>query len=288
MKHEVVDFRKPGRVPDDIALMLSQWQSAAREAVELRWGRCIASGVKVGVVAPRPLIGSDLRTYDMSAITYRMDIQETGSPTLVVIDRSLALALVSEMLGASTGTMPEARELTNIETTCLDYLVEEFRAALQSSQKLKPARRLAVIDQAPSKELYAQFPENVTNTDVGFKITLAYGSELVRWVLPQEVTLDFVGSFATGNTATGETRKALERLLLNAPANLKVQLGAARIPLAKLAGLKPGDIIVLNQTIDEPLVAEFGGQPLFRGWGGRIGKQQAFQIEDVFDGQTDQ
>jgi len=287
MSQEVVDFRKPGRVPDDIGQMLAQWQSSAREAVELRWGRCVQNGVGVGILAPAPLTGSDLRSLDQSSMTYRLDVKESGDPTLVVISRPLALALVGEMLGEKVDALPEDRGLTEIETTCLDFLIDELRMALQASQTLAAPRKLTVIGRARLKELYSQFPENVTNTEVGFKIELSCGAGLVRWVLPQDVTLDFVASFATNKTLNGEARKALERLLLTAPAVLKIRLGDSQVSLARLARLKPGDVIVLDKTIEEPLVAEFGGQRLFGGWGGRIGKQQAFQIGEVFDGQSD-
>ncbi len=49
--------------------------------------------------------------------------------------------------------------------------------------------------------------------------------------------------------------------------------------LAQLAHLRAGDIIVLNQRVTAPLVGEIAGEPKLRGWSGRVGNQQAFQIE---------
>lgn len=287
MKYEVVDFRKPGRVSEDIGQMLSQWQHRIREAFEIRWGQCVACGVKVRPTQPAPLTGNELRDLDSSSITYRIDITETGHATLLVIQRSLALGLVKEMLGDAAEELPEDRPLTAIETTCVDFLIDELRGVIQAGQKLDPPRKLKNRGRAQLKELHAEFPENVTNTDVAFEIELPYGTETVRWVLPQDVTLDFVANSEIEGTSNGKASEELERLVLGAPCDLIIQLGQGQVSLSKLTSLKPGDIIKLDQRVDDKFVAVFGGQRLFEGWSGRIGKQQAFQIDEVLDSPID-
>lgn len=287
MTHEVVDFRKPGRVSEDISHMLSQWQQRVREALELLWGRCVPSEVKIAPQSPAPLTGSELRELAGQSIVYRIDLKQTGHATLFLLDRRMALALVKEVFGDAPEELPEDRPLTPIETTCLDYLIDELRRALEAGQNLSPRRHLVNQGQARLKELHTEFPENVTNTDVRFQVSLPYASEMVRWVLPQDVTLDFVAASTHGQAANEQTQAELERLVLGAPGELVVRLGDTRVSLSKLAQLKPGDVIVLDQRIEEPLMAELGGQQLFVGWGGRIGRQQAFQVDTVLESAQD-
>jgi flagellar motor switch protein FliM len=284
MSYEVVDFRKPGRVSEDIGHMLSAWQQRMREALEIRWARCISCELKISPVSPAPLTGEELRQLGESSIAYRVDV--AARPTLVVMPRVLALGLVGEVLGDSAAEAPDDRPLTDIEATCLDFLIDELRAVLQDSQNFSPPRELNGRGQVQLKELHKEFPKNVTNTDVGLSIVLPHGLHTLRWILPQDVTLEMVAAAATQNSANDKSRLELERHVLRAAGELVVRLGKARVQLAKLANLKPGDIIKLDQRIDDPLVAELGGQKLFRGWGGRIGKQQVFQIDTVLDHQT--
>jgi flagellar motor switch protein FliM len=45
-------------------------------------------------------------------------------------------------------------------------------------------------------------------------------------------------------------------------------LGHARVPLAELSEMSPGDVIPLERTIDEPLEVICGGRRKFRGYAG--------------------
>ncbi len=283
MTYEVVDFRKPGRISEDISLMFSQWQEAAREAVEVRWGKCSLASTRISIATPAALSGTDLRALDESSVIYRIDVDDSNSPTLFVLRRTMALALVSEMLGMPANEEPEDRPLSLIETTCLDYLINEFRIAMESSQKLNPTRSLTQTGRVRLKELHREFPEPVTYTDVGFHIELPYGPQLLRWVLPQNVTLDMVASVASSKVRDSRQQQQLEDLIASSRARLQVQLGRCEVSLEKLANLKPGDVLVLNQRIDEPCPAVLGGRPVFLGWGARIGQQQAFQIDEVVE-----
>lgn len=280
MTYDVVDFRKPTHVPEDIGNMLSVWQNSAREAIELRLGRSVSNQIKIGLLPPTTLTGSGLRELDQASVIYRVDVADTG-PTLIVFFRPLALTLVSEMLGDAVEEQPEDRPLTDIENTCMDFLVEEFKSALDASQRLSPARRLSIIGQANLGELHTQFPERMTNTEVGFQVDLPSGTESIRWILPQEVTLDMVTSFAGTDAASSEARQALEQSVLGTTAELSIALGSTHLKISQLAKLAPGDVVVLNQPLNEPLCATLGGEQLFSGWAGRIGRQQAFQISDL-------
>ena len=56
-----------------------------------------------------------------------------------------------------------------------------------------------------------------------------------------------------------------------------------RDPLADLAQLAVGDVIVLDQRVAEPLDAHVADQRVLRAWPGQRGKHRAIQIETVMD-----
>jgi len=304
MNHTVVDFRKPGRVPEDIGQMLTQWQRESREAIELRFGRVLPPSLRVEVPSPEPIMGDDLRTCADTAIVYRVDVLDYATPTLILLDRKLAIAMATEMLGSTEQDEDDEekekdeekdeevkeetvdRALSDIEMTCLDFLIEELRASIEISQKLTPPRSMKVVGKTQLKELYSEFPANVTNSSVAFRFHLPSGEGLIRWVLPQAVTLDMAASLPKTIQSNSMSRKALERLVLSAPCELSVRLGQTHLPLSKLGTLAPGDIIVLDQKIDEPLRASVGGQSIFFGWPARHAKQQVFQIDEHIDVET--
>lgn len=287
MNYPTVDFRKPARVPEDISQMLTQWQRASREAIEVRFSRFVSSELKITILPPEPVTGEDLRVGSESSINHRVDIVEPNVATLFMLERPLALALASEMLGAAPEELPEDRSLTYIESTCLDFLIEELKCLIVASQKLTPKLDLRVDGKAELKELHSEFPSNATNSTFGFRVELPYGGGTIRWIIPQAATLDMVARSPKTMQSNGRSREALRRLVLDAPSEMSVCLGASRVLLSKLRNLAPGDIIVLDQKIDEPLTAKLGGQPIFYGWCGKSGKQQVFQIDELITQETD-
>ena len=42
--------------------------------------------------------------------------------------------------------------------------------------------------------------------------------------------------------------------------------------------LRPGDVLILDQRVNEPLWGEVATAVKFRGWPGRVGRRQAVQI----------
>ncbi|MFO0865831.1 MAG: FliM/FliN family flagellar motor C-terminal domain-containing protein [Gemmataceae bacterium] len=75
----------------------------------------------------------------------------------------------------------------------------------------------------------------------------------------------------------------LEALVRNLPLDVTVILGTVEVPLAQLANLQRGDLILLEQRISEPLSAYLGDKPFFRGWPTRAGSYQAFAIDSLLD-----
>ena len=73
----------------------------------------------------------------------------------------------------------------------------------------------------------------------------------------------------------------LKSLVRQIPMQLIVRLGSANLHVSDLLNLQPGDVVVLDQRVNEPLDAEVSDTPIFRGWPGRVGTKQAFQVSDV-------
>ena len=64
---------------------------------------------------------------------------------------------------------------------------------------------------------------------------------------------------------------------------LRARLGSTRLPAVDIARLEPGDVIVLDQTVDEPLRACVGRRELFAGSPGTRGKRLAFRVSGLID-----
>lgn len=117
--------------------------------------------------------------------------------------------------------------------------------------------------------------------------------ELVRWTFDLKVG-DVAGTvglalparlFAAGDVeAAGsdpDPDPALISALNGVPLPLTVRFGSVRLPGADLEQLSVGDVVRLGHPVDEPLVGEVDGQPLFLARPGRRGRRLAVEIAHV-------
>src|SRR5262249_28760192 len=68
------------------------------------------------------------------------------------------------------------------------------------------------------------------------------------------------------------------------PVELVVVLGTVELTLADLTKLSAGDVVILNQRVSEPLTAYLAGEKKCKGWPGRVGSRQAFEIDSFLGG----
>jgi len=80
-----------------------------------------------------------------------------------------------------------------------------------------------------------------------------------------------------------EPDPALVSALQAVPMRLSVRFGAVRLPGDELERLAVGDVVRLPHPVDQPLVAEVDGQPLFLARPGRRGRRLAVEISDVVE-----
>jgi flagellar motor switch protein FliM len=64
-----------------------------------------------------------------------------------------------------------------------------------------------------------------------------------------------------------------------------IRLGQAKLHVSELLNLRPGDVVVLDQRVSEPLSIEVCGTRKYVGWPGRVGNRQAFQIQGMVEDQ---
>ncbi|MGM9956810.1 MAG: FliM/FliN family flagellar motor switch protein, partial [Peribacillus sp.] len=60
--------------------------------------------------------------------------------------------------------------------------------------------------------------------------------------------------------------------------------GTTDITIQDFLLLDVGDVIDLNQAIDQPLLIKVGGIPKYSGQPGKVGKKHAIQILDILKG----
>jgi flagellar motor switch protein FliM len=81
--------------------------------------------------------------------------------------------------------------------------------------------------------------------------------------------------------AEAQGSASLEQTIHQIPMQVVVHLGKANVHVSDLMHLQPGDIVILDQRVSDPLSAEVGELTKFLGWPGRVGTRQAFQVTEM-------
>jgi flagellar motor switch protein FliM len=287
MNVEVYNFRKPGPLATDLENRLAAWLRGACGLAPERWPRHLPIPLETafrGVDTVRPADG--LARLSDTALGYRVTLSAVGMNTLLILPRPLVLALVAAAQGDAAGELPGDRALTVVEDALAEYLVSHlllavFQEAWPGSEPVTLA--LAQKEEEPKRSRVFAPDQNVVVCL--FSLSGPFGAQEWHWMLPQAALLEQLakaGQVAeTGQEA--EARPRLEVLVRQFPVQLSVSLGAVELPIALLARLRPGDVVVLNQRVHEPLIASVGPERRFRVWPGRVGPQQAFQVESLVE-----
>ena len=75
--------------------------------------------------------------------------------------------------------------------------------------------------------------------------------------------------------------KRFSSRLKDAPVTISVTLGETELSVEEFMHFAPGDVITLNQSTTQPLIATVEGMPKFLGYPGTTKGVQSFQIQDI-------
>jgi flagellar motor switch protein FliM len=281
------DFRKRRHSAPSVPRPVAQWHERIGTLAGEAWGKYLANNpawtpgrsavcsfAEAVSELPDPGLGIALTLGDPAVNTFW------------VFEQAHILSLVADLLGMNRDTDAGPRPLTAIEESMAQLLISEMVWAVGEAW---PGRtsipcRIGDLDRRPVlSRLFA--PGDVAFVS-RFNLSGAAGDFECTWLIPLQALERAVSAEWPEDRQAAPVRDAtaqLEQLAGTLSLTLSVRLGEARLPVSQLADLQIGDVIVLDQPITRPVVAEVGGEPKFLGFPGRIGSRQSFQVHAVMD-----
>jgi flagellar motor switch protein FliM len=199
----------------------------------------------------------------------------------LVLPRSVLITLLMGLLGEIPNKWPEDREATDLESALIDYLLRElFLTPLEQSWPDAPLSLTAGTSQTLRAVLRRHEAELALCATI--QITAPWGQQALWLCAPRQGRWEQLGTSQPSVPATPPSaswRAQLELLVQNLPVELSVILGQVETTMQRLAELKVGDVLVLEQSVHRPLQTWVGGVPKFRAWPGRRGVRTAILID---------
>lgn len=295
MKAQTYDFCKPERIvsgdrlASDMEQSLERWLRDACALAPKKWARHVPFGVQQSFQKVENLPAADaLARLHETTLGFRTPLQaDGGHDSLLALPRTLLLALVAGVLGDSPAELPADRELTPVEESLAEYLVQDpLVATLQETWRGAETLAFAAPHPEPNPKWTRIFRPADAVVMSTFTLQGPFGQQEWHWLALQNDLLKLFG-LAVGSTEEAPERTSsaaqLELLVREFPVEISVVLGSVDLPLSQLANLRAGDLVILNHRVTDPLVATVADTKKFLGWPGRVGSRQAFQIDTAFD-----
>lgn len=269
------DFRRPGRIRDAVEHWLGTWLTGSCALLPDKWGGLMGFSVEAEPEQVTTRLPREAAP-DTPIVGFRLWLDTHAEPTLLAVPRRLALALVEGLLGGLPEALPDDRELTSLELSLAEMAIQEWCAALNESQPGDDPVHVQCGEPDPSPRLVRMYAAHRPLAVVPLRIRGPFGEERIRWILPQDLVEGMCGEAPA--PPSEQAHAELEQRALQLPLELVVRLGAVKLGVAELQELRPGDVILLDRRVNEPLPVFVNDEELLRGWAGRVGARQAVKV----------
>jgi flagellar motor switch protein FliM len=195
-------------------------------------------------------------------------------PAFLTLDRPLLLALLAGLLGEQATVLPPARELTSVERDMVDFLMPQLLEPLRTGWPGTEAPRLALTAVGAPRST-CRLPPATAALAATLHLNGPFGEAPLTLLFAPSLLPSAEGPVVSNGAFD---RPALEAVVRELPLEFSVDLGRARMTLGRLAALKTGDVVLLDQRIADPLRARVGGSERFEVWAGAEGRAQAVRV----------
>lgn len=273
------DFRQPGGIDHSITRQMEAWLTSTCPQLDERIAQYMAQPIPfaAGEIGLRRA-GDIIEKLPEVTFAWFIKLGAEKTPTAMILSRQLTLALVGGMLGEEYDALPDDRALTAVESSLAELFIQEIMAATQEGFTGEEPLILEYdrVDAKPHRSRV--FPADDNLAIVRLSLSASFGEHTIEWLIPHDaLETTFPAHEASGQTE--EDKRRLVELVKQIPIQLEAHLGETEMHISEMTNLAPGDVVVLNQRLIDPLSVCIQQHGVFRGWAGRIGKNQALYVE---------
>jgi flagellar motor switch protein FliM len=279
------DVRKPP--PNALDRTLTAWLTEATRRAAKLWPQLLAFPAELRFTGLESFTASvalaNVKMDDVAILLRNTSQDSSDRTSLLTMPRPLVLALLAGLMGENIGVMPEDRDLSGVESGTSQYVVSELFVVpiVECWPKLGELRWEA---EKPSIAMNSwRLPPLEPVVVASFIVTTSFGEFPVILRLPRTARVEALAAVPVKSEQafSPASRTQIEHLVREMSVDFSVQLGQADMNMLDLARLRAGDMILLEQKVNEPLLADVAGLPKFHVWPGAVGARHAVQIQDV-------
>lgn len=280
MTPDEYDFRKPP--PGDIERNVTAWLTlACRRATEVAAAALRYPATLQLAAVETPTAGATLAALPEGAVGVPLAPPDApAGGALLVFPNPVLVALLSGLIGEAPADLPAPREPTALEASLLPHLVRELFVGpmLKSWPGAEP---LAVDAGPPAPPAAVWTGGNERNVRATLTVSAPYGEHPIYLLLTRSGRWEQLAAIGLPPPVSPAPRAEIEAVVRAMNVELAVVLGRADLTMHDLSALTPGDVVVFDQKVTQPLDGLVSGARKFRVWPGAVGDRAAVVVDAV-------
>jgi len=280
------DFKHPNRVSKDQLRTIQTIHESFARGFATHLSTRLRSLVDIDLTSVDQLTYSEfiMSMADPSAV-YIFNIRELDGDAILEISPQLVLYIIDRSFGGEGGVIQEAREITIIEQSVMKKIVDNaLEQLVRAWQNITPLT-LELRDFETNPQLIQISPPGETAIMISFEVKISDFSSLLNLCFPYFVLEDVMPKLSAQHQIAHNQRKRshndeniVKHKLGKTDIPVFVNLGRTELSLREVLDLENGDIVRLDNRLDQMLEVIVGDTAKFRGKPGIYRGHKAVQV----------
>ncbi|KIY21531.1 MULTISPECIES: flagellar motor switch protein FliM [Mesobacillus] len=292
---KVYDFRRALRFSKDQIRSLTRIHENFARLLTTFFSAQLRTYVNIAVASADQIPYEEfIRSIPKMTILNVFDVEPLEGRILMEVNPNIAYAMMDRLLGGRGASHNKVDSLTEIETKIMSNMFEKafenFREAWSSISDIDP--------QLSEFEINPQFLQMVSPNEtvvvISLNTTIGEASGMINICIPHVVLEPIIPKLSVKYWMQSDKKQSLpiensvlQSEIQKADVSVTAEIGSSEISIQDFLSLEIGDVIELNQRIDQPLLIKVGDIPKFVGQPGKLNKKLAIQVFDTFKGGDD-
>ncbi|RSD28015.1 flagellar motor switch protein FliM [Mesobacillus subterraneus] len=289
---KVYDFRRALRFSKDQIRSLTRIHENFARLLTTFFSAQLRTYVNITVASADQIPYEEfIRSIPKMTILNVFDVEPLEGRILMEVNPNIAYAMMDRLLGGKGTSHNKVESLTEIETRIMSNMFEKafenFREAWSSISDIDP--------QLSEFEINPQFLQMVSPNEtvvvISLNTTIGEASGMINMCIPHVVLEPIIPKLSVKYWMQSDKKQSLplensvlQSEIQKADVSITAEIGSSEISIQDFLMLDIGDVIELNQQIDQPLLLKVGNIPKFVGQPGKLNKKLAIQVLDTFKG----
>jgi flagellar motor switch protein FliM len=289
-KVSLYDFRRPDRVSKDQMRVLQNLHEGFSRVLSTTLTSYLRTLVEVELVSVDQLTYSEfVMSVTNPSCIYVFQMEPLSGSAIFELNPTLVFFMIDRLFGGPGKAMQYNRELTDIERSVMNKIVERLLMDLKEAWEYLGIFHPKIESYENNPQFVQIAPASETVILISFELRSRHTSGLMSMCLPYMFLEPVMSNLTAENWISSskanpvESRKVVEREMASTPIEVKATVGKVVVKLSQMLRLQEGDVIVLEKPADSDLVLKVGGKPTFLCRQGQVRNRKCVQITGVIE-----